>query len=91
MTSVHGSSAVGTASFAYDEAAPTEVGFSWSESADLSSPTDSTVTLANDNTATLRIPLEGETQYYVTAYATNARDVNGYPFAATYMVIDPMH
>ena len=73
LTSVHGSSAVVTASFAYDEAAPTEVGFSWSESADLSNATDSTVTLANDNTATLRIPLEGETQYYVTAYAINAR------------------
>ena len=49
LTSVHGSSAVVTASFAYDEAAPTEVGFSWSESADLSNATDSTVTVANDN------------------------------------------
>ena len=50
-----------------------EVGFMWSESADLSNPTDSAVTMGVGNTISLRVPLEGETTYYIAAYATNAR------------------
>ncbi len=59
-------------SFEFGASAPSEVGFKWSTSADLSGASDSLVTLAADSTIVLELTgLTGETAYYFTAYATN--------------------
>ena len=59
-------------SFDFGGLAPTEVGFKWSASADLSGAVDSVITLAADSTIALGVGgLTGETTYYFTAFATN--------------------